>query len=124
MALRHETLIAWQRSDDLCVEIYKITRDRFPFEERYRLASQLRRAAYSVAANIVEGYAFPEGPMRIRYLRIALGSLAEVGYGLHLAKRIGYLTAVEHQAIDAQTRMAAGPLTGLLKKAVAEQKRG
>ena len=124
MAQPHENLIAWERSDDLCVAIYKLTRDRFPNEERYRLANQLRRAAYSVPANIVEGYAFPEGPARTRFLRIALGSLAEVGYGLHLAKRIGYLTDKEHKTIDEQTRLAAGPLRGLLKRAVAQQKRG
>jgi hypothetical protein len=60
MGQPHENLVAWQRADDLCVKTYQLTRDRFPREERYQLASQLRRAAYSVAANIVEGYAFPD----------------------------------------------------------------
>src|SRR4051812_16558875 len=111
----YENLVAWQRSDDLCVAIYGLTRDRLPIEERYGLSSQLRRAAYSVPANIVESYSFPEGPGRTRFLRIALGSLTEVGYALHLAKRIGYLSAAQHTAIDKQARMAAAPLLGLIR---------
>ena len=47
-------IIAWQRADDLTVAIYRSTRV-FPREELYGLTSQLRRAAYSVAANIAEG---------------------------------------------------------------------
>jgi four helix bundle protein len=57
MPLRHHNLIAWQRADDLFIVVHKLARESFPIEERYELSSQLRRAAYSVAANIVEGYA-------------------------------------------------------------------
>jgi four helix bundle protein len=118
----HENLVAWERADDLCVAIYEMTRARFPKEERYRLVDQLLRAAYSVPANIAEGYAFPEGAQRTHFLRIALGSLAEVGYGLHLATRIGYLTKAEHLAIDQKTRMTAAPLRGLVKRALGVKK--
>lgn len=45
---------AWKLADDLTVAIYEQTRT-FPKEELYGLTSQVRRAAYSVAANIVEG---------------------------------------------------------------------
>ncbi len=47
-------ILAWQKADDLTVSVYEITRG-FPKEELYSLTSQLRRAAYSVPANIVEG---------------------------------------------------------------------
>ena len=53
MALRHETLVAWQRADDMFLTVHEISR-RFPTSERFELGSQLRRAAYSVVANIVE----------------------------------------------------------------------
>ncbi len=45
---------AWRLADDLTVAVYKHTRS-FPREEIYGLTSQLRRASYSVPANIVEG---------------------------------------------------------------------
>ena len=45
---------AWRLADDLTVMVYEQTRS-FPREEIYGLTSQLRRASYSVPANIVEG---------------------------------------------------------------------
>jgi hypothetical protein len=45
---------AWRLADDLAVRVYEITRS-FPKVERYGLTSQLRRASYSVPANIAEG---------------------------------------------------------------------
>jgi four helix bundle protein len=43
---------AWKLADDLTVAVYEQTR-LFPKEEIYGLTSQLRRASYSVPANIV-----------------------------------------------------------------------
>jgi hypothetical protein len=45
---------AWRLADDLTVSVYQHTRS-FPKQEVYGLTSQMRRAAYSVPANIVEG---------------------------------------------------------------------
>ncbi len=42
---------AWKLADDFTVAVYERTR-AFPKEELYGLTSQLRRAAYSVPANI------------------------------------------------------------------------
>ena len=64
--LKHHTLIAWQRADDLFIEIHRLTQKSLPRDERYELSSQLRRAAYSVPANIVEGYARKDGTPEIR----------------------------------------------------------
>ena len=124
MGQPHENLVAWQRADDLCVTIYELTRTHFPREERYQLASQLRRAAYSVPANIVEGYAYAEGPARARYLRIAVASLAEVSYGLHLARRIGFVKNVDHEKLLERTRMIAAPLHGLVRRSARFKRSG
>jgi four helix bundle protein len=59
MALAYKKLVVWQRADDLFIEIHRLTHQLFPSFERYELGSQLRRAAYSVPANIVEGSARP-----------------------------------------------------------------
>lgn len=115
MSQPHENLVAWQRADDLCVSIYQLTK-HFPPSEQYRLTSQLRRAAFSVPANIVEGYAFPRSPTRLRHLRIAIASPAEVGYALHFAKRVGYLKSDAWKTIDAEVRRTAAPLQGLVRQ--------
>lgn len=55
MSLSHHSLVAWQRVDDLCIKLHQLSLRRLPAHERYELRRQTRRAAYSVAANIVEG---------------------------------------------------------------------
>ena len=51
----YKDLIIWQKSMDLVLEIYCITK-KFPKNEVYGLASQMRRAAVSIPSNISEGY--------------------------------------------------------------------
>jgi len=53
--MRDSTKIeAWNLADELSVAIYQATR-AFPREEIYSVTSQIRRAAGSVAAKVVEG---------------------------------------------------------------------
>ena len=115
MSQPHESLVAWLRADDLCVRIYALTKRAFPAEERFGLIAQVRRAAYSVPANIAEGFADTSKKWQLRYLRIAVGSLAEVGYALHLARRLEYLTDDDYAQIEKQVRTVAAPLHGLMR---------
>jgi len=48
---RWEKLEVWKISDELALNVYRITKD-FPKEEIYGITSQLRRAALSVPTNI------------------------------------------------------------------------
>jgi four helix bundle protein len=114
MSQPHHNLVAWLRADDLCVAIYKLTREKLPRDERFELARQLRRAAYSIPANIAEGFAYHTPAMRLKHVRIAIGSLAEVGYGLHLARRLGYLSGTHLGEIESVLRQVAAPLHGLV----------
>jgi four helix bundle protein len=86
-----EDLMAWQRAHALFLEVYRITKN-WPTEERYGLTSQTRRAAFSVAANIVEGNA-KRGSGEVRkFLDISVGSLAELRYAIRAATDLGYST--------------------------------
>jgi four helix bundle protein len=88
-AVPHHTLVAWQRADDLFIKLHVLTTKRFPAVERFELGKQLRRAAYSVPANIVEGFARRHRRDRLNFLNIAEGSLSEVRYCIHVANRLG-----------------------------------
>ena len=114
MSLPHHSLIAWQRADDLFISLHAISRT-FPSIERFALAAQLRRAAFSVPVNIVEGYGRQPGRERLHFLQIAVASLNEVGYCLHAARRLGYVDAPTYERLELEVKKAAAPLRGLMK---------
>lgn len=114
MTLPHHSLIAWQRADDLFIHLHKVSHT-FPAEEKFELASQLRRAAFSVAVNIVEGFGRDGDKEKLHFLHIASSSLAEAGYCLHAAKRLGYLNQKEYEVLELEVRQVAAPLRGLMK---------
>jgi four helix bundle protein len=89
--MNHTQLKAWQEAIELSKELYLITA-KFPAEERYGITSQIRRSAVSVPANIAEGSARGSKKEMLRFLFIAMGSLAELETLLLIAFNIGYLT--------------------------------
>lgn len=113
--LRHHSLVAWQRADDLFIKLHVLSIKQFPPFERFELASQLRRAAYSVPANIVEGFARRHQRERLHFLNIAESSLAEVGYCLHVAMRLGYITEQAMIEFEAELNGVGAPLMGLIR---------
>jgi four helix bundle protein len=113
--LRDYTKIeAWKLADDLAVAIYSVTAG-FPREEAYGLTSQIRRAAYSVPANIVEGASRSRQTDYLHFLHVARGSLNEAHYFLHLATRLGYLNRAEVEPVQDQARRTLACLQGLIR---------
>jgi four helix bundle protein len=85
----YRDLKVWQLGMDIAVEVYEATKC-FPDQERFGLTSQLRRAATSVPANIAEGHARSSTKDYLRYIAIAIGSLAETATFVELAGRLNY----------------------------------
>ena len=112
MSLPHENLVAWKRADDMSIEVHGLSHQRFPSFERFELGSQIRRAAYSVAANIVEGIARRSRRDSLRFFDVASASLSELGYGLHAATRLGYLDATRLAELESQIRQTRRRCTG------------
>jgi four helix bundle protein len=107
----HRKLRAFEAADRLALSIYQETKS-FPKEEQFGLTSQLRRAAVSIASNIVEGCARSSQADYVRFLDMAFGSAREVGYQLTLAARLGYFgpeiaANLEKQADDTARVLAA-----------------
>jgi four helix bundle protein len=113
--LRHHSLVAWQRADDLFIKLHKLALQSFPAVERFELSSQMRRAAYSVVANIVEGYDRRHKNDRLHFLNMAEASLAEVSYCIHAAWRLGYLTEQARVDLEADLNAVGAPLIGLIR---------
>jgi four helix bundle protein len=70
----HKRLLAWQKSMNLVVDLYELTKS-FPRDEIYGLTSQVRRASVSVPSNISEGAAGRSVLQFRNFLGVALGSL-------------------------------------------------
>jgi four helix bundle protein len=96
--------------------VYRLT-SGFPVEERFGLQSQLRRAAASIPANIAEGSARTDVEFR-NFLRIALGSAAEVEYHLILSRDLGFLAGDVEAALQYQLRPVKRMLQAFIKTAV------
>lgn len=96
----HKRLIAWQKSMDLVVLVYEITKS-FPREETYGLVSQMRRAAVSGPSNIAEGAANRSIDQFRNFLRTAIGSFNELNTQLEISLRIGYLNREDHDRAQA-----------------------
>ena len=107
-------ILAWQKADDLAVDIYETTKS-FPRHQLYSLTNQMQKAAVSVAANIAEGSGRRTLRDYLRFLYIAKGSLVELEYYIHLAKRLGYLSNASHQRLDGKQDETARVLTGFIR---------
>jgi four helix bundle protein len=90
----YRDLLVWRKAVDLAIECYRVTR-HFPASETYGLASQLRRSAVSVAANIAEGHGGKHLGSYLRHLAFAHGSLMEVETHLIIAARLSYLDSAQ-----------------------------
>ncbi len=78
--------------------IYAITQG-FPKHELYGLASQIQRAAVSVPSNIAEGHARESTKEYLQHVSIAQASVAELETQLEIAKRLGYISSDEYDAL-------------------------
>lgn len=89
-------LTVWRKAHKLVLYVYKIT-TTFPKHELFSLTSQMRRAAISVAANIVEGFRRKTLKDSIHFYHTADASLEELKYHLLLSHDLGYIATDEYK---------------------------
>lgn len=108
-------LIAWQKSHELVLIIYKITKD-FPKEELFGLTSQMRRAAVSITSNIAEGFSRQYYKEKIQFYSVGQASNTELQNQLIIAKDVSYLEPRQFNEIMNKSMEAERVLNGLIKK--------
>jgi four helix bundle protein len=98
----------------LVLNIYKLT-ENFPQEEKFGLVSQMRRSAYSIPMNIIEGSnRLNTGEYR-RFVGIAKGSAGEISYQMVLAKDLGYVSEEIYSELRSKYEIVIKMLSNLAK---------
>jgi four helix bundle protein len=117
----YRDLIAWQRAIDLVAEVYRVTAC-LPEAERFGLTSQLRRAAVSVPSMLAEGHARGSTKEFVRYIAMAMGSLAEIETQLLICMKLEFLDETLIRGLlgqgDEQNRILRGLNRSLSQKLI------
>jgi len=95
MAFSFTDIIAWQKSYEFVLLVYRATK-KFPDFEKYGLSSQFQRAAVSIVANIAEGSKKLSKADKLRMMNIAQGSLEECRCYVMLSKDLEYISKEEY----------------------------
>lgn len=108
-----EDLACYQLALDVIVNAHS-TAKTLPPEEKYDLASQIRRSSKSVAANIAEGYGRYHFLDSLRVYAIARGELNETLSHFITAKTLGYITEDYFKQVYQLCRQAEIALNGFM----------
>ena len=116
----YRELKVWEQAMNLAVACYETTKT-FPREELFGMASQIRRSASSIPANIAEGWGRQSTGDYIKFLRVAQGSLKELETHLILSHRVGLLDADTIQKLDSRTTEIGKMLAALIRSVQQKQ---
>ena len=117
MAIRtYHDLDVFREAYSAALDVSRLCK-RLPPMEQYELARQLRRAARSIPANIVEGWGKRAStPEFKRYLQIAIGSCDETRMCLDMSKDEGYIPESDCNTIKERYNRIGAMLSSLWKQ--------
>ncbi len=112
----YKDLNVYRESYSLALDVSRISR-KFPGPEQFELARQLRRAARSIPANIVEGWAKRSSPAEFkRYLQVAIGSCDECKLWLEMSRDEGFLSSDDCSSVENRFNILGSMLKSLWKQ--------
>ena len=110
----YRRLDAWKRAHRALMLTLNAT-DRAYHPRSRALFDQLKRAAVSIEANVVEGYALSTPALFRKHIRIAVGSAAEAECLTRAAGEAKYLDEIVVRELALTLESTLGALVGLLK---------
>lgn len=108
---RFEDSVAWQKSKELNIEIYKVFKD----SKDFGFKDQILRASVSIMNNVAEGFERSGDKEFRKFLFIAKGSAGEVRSMIILAAELGYISKTEHHTLNGLAEETSKILAGLIK---------
>ena len=114
MVKSYRHLDVWQRANAAVLDMYRVT-SLFPRSEQFAVVSQLRCAAYSIPANIAEGFDRRSSKELLQFLAIANGSLEKLRYFLSLSRDLRYLSVAELEKLEMDLKAVAQIILALAK---------
>ena len=109
-----EELDVFKLSHSLALEIFELTKS-FPAGEKFGLVSQMRRAAYSIPMNLMEGGHRLNRKEYRQFVGIAKGSTGEMKYQLLLVKDLKHIIQNKYSELLPQYERVSQMLTKLAK---------
>ncbi len=109
-----EELDVFKLSHTLVLKIFEITKT-FPEEEKFGIISQMRRAAYSIPMNLMEGSHRLSSKEYRQFVGIAKGSAGEMKYQLLLVKDLKYIPEITYSDLLLNYERVSQMLTKLAK---------
>jgi len=106
-------LEVWKKAHEMVLKIYLIIA-KFPDTEKYALSDQLKRAAYSIPANIVEGHSRKSSKEFVQYLYQARASLEELRYFLLLSNDLAYINSGIYRELESDCSEVSKMLNKLI----------
>lgn len=107
-------LEVFKLAHSLVLDIYKLA-ENFPHEERFGLVPQMRRSAYSIPMNLIEGSNRLNTKEYRRFVGIAKGSAGEISYQILLARDLDYISEEIYSDLKNKYEIVIKMLTNLAK---------
>lgn len=105
----------WGKAHQLVLFVYKDVLPCLPKSEQYDLASQMKRAAYSIPMNIAEGCGRHSDKDFVHFLDMVLGSVHELEYVALLAFDLKYFDKSKHEDLLLRLNEVKAKLINLIK---------
>ena len=116
---KFEDIVAWQKSQELAVELYNI----FKTCKDYEFKNQICRAGVSISNNIAEGFDRSSNIEFKRFLYISLASCSEVRSMLYIGDKISLISKNNKEDLINKTSEISKIIRGLIKSLKLEIKK-